>query len=113
MVDEPSKKAEVAVELETLKEDIQKLQGDLKEMFHTLGSQGKEKLEESRKKLQAAIKSLKGEAEEKFHETYGSLREHGKEALEKSRKQIEERPLTAVLVAFIAGIIFDRLIDRR
>ncbi len=109
MADESNK----TIELDALKEDIQKLQSDLKDILHNLSTQGKEKLEESRKKLQAAMKSLKGQTEKKFDEVYDTLSEHSREAVEKGRKQIEERPLTAVFVAFIAGIVFGRLIDRR
>ena len=96
-----------------LKEDIKKLQGDLKEMVYFLGTESKEKIQEGRLKLQAAVKSLKGEAGEKIEEVYENLRVHGQEAVEKGRKKIEERPLTAVCAAFIAGIILDRLFWRK
>lgn len=82
MADESNK----TIELDALKEDIQKLQSDLKDMLHNLSTQGKEKLEESRKKLQAAMKSLKGQTEKKFDEVYDTLSEQSREAVEKGRK---------------------------
>ncbi len=110
---ETNKKTDTAIEIDAIREDIQKLQNDLKDMFHSVEGQSKEKLQESKQKLQAAIKNLQGRAAEKFDEIYGSLREHSQDVVKKSRKKIEERPLTAVLIAFAAGILFDRLIRRR
>jgi ElaB/YqjD/DUF883 family membrane-anchored ribosome-binding protein len=108
-----SKKEEMSVELDTLKEDVQKLANDLKDMLHTVNIQGREKLAENKKRLEAAIKTLRGEAGEKFDEAYEYVCDHGKEAVEKSRKQIEERPLTAVGIALAVGILLGALIRRR
>jgi ElaB/YqjD/DUF883 family membrane-anchored ribosome-binding protein len=113
MTAETNKKSETSIEIEAIRGDIQKMQNDLKDLLHTVGDQSKEKLMESKQKLGAAIKSLEGQAEEKFNEGYDSLREHSHDAVQKSRKQIEEQPLTAVLIAFAAGLLFDRLIGRR
>ena len=113
MAAETNKKTDTSIEVGAIREDIQKLQNDLKDMLHSVGEQSKEKLQESKQKLEAAIKSLQGQAAEKFDEIYDSVREHSQDAVKKSRQQIEERPLTAVLIAFAAGILFDRLIGRR
>ena len=113
MAVETNKKTSTSTEIDVIREDIQKLQNDLKDMFHSVGEQSKEKLQESKLKLEAAIKSLQGHAVKKFDEVYDSLREHSQDAVKKSRKQIEDRPLTAVVIAFAAGILFDRLIGRR
>ena len=113
MAVETSKKTNTPTEMDAIREDIQKLQNDLKDMFHSVGEQSKEKLQESKQRLEAAIKSLQGQAVKKFDEIYDSLSEHSQDAVKKSRKQIEERPLTAVVIAFAAGILFDRLIGRR
>lgn len=113
MTMEPNKRGESTIELETLKGDVTKLANDLKEALHAVGAQGKEKLEENRKRLEAAIKNLRGEAKEKFGEAYESLHEHSKEAVELSRKKIEERPLTAVFTALGVGVLVGILIGRR
>lgn len=105
MADEKSIKTEV----DAIREDIQKLQNDLKDMFHSAGEQGKEKLQEKKQQLEAAMKNLHDRAAG----IYDSLREHGQEAVNKGQKKIEERPFTAVFIAFAAGILFDRLLGRR
>jgi ElaB/YqjD/DUF883 family membrane-anchored ribosome-binding protein len=108
-----SNKGGSTIELETLKGDVTKLANDLKDVLHAVGAQGKEKLEENKKRLEAAIKTLRGEAKEKFGEAYESLQEHGKEAVDLSRKKIEERPLTAVFTALGVGVLLGILIGRR
>lgn len=95
-------------EVEAIREDIQKLQNDLKDMFHSVGEHGKEKLHERKEQLETAIKNLQDRAAE----IYENLREQGQEVITKSQKRIEERPLTAVFIAFAAGILSDRLIRR-
>ncbi len=99
----------IKTEVEAIREDIHKLQTDLKDMFHTAGEQGKETLQEKKQQLEAAMKNLHNRASA----IYDNLREHGQDAINKSQKRIEERPLTAVFIAFAAGILFDRLMGRR
>jgi len=101
------------VDMEVLKGDVQKLAGDLKEVLHTVGAQSKEKLIENKKRLESALKTLRGEAKEKFDEAYEYVREHGKEAVDMGRKKIEEKPLTAVFTALGVGVIIGILIGRR
>jgi ElaB/YqjD/DUF883 family membrane-anchored ribosome-binding protein len=113
MAGEHNVKAESAVELETLKGDVLKLSNDLKEMLHNVGTQGKGKLIENKKRLESALKTLRGEAKEQFDEAYECIRERSKEAVEKSRKQIEEKPLTAVFTALGVGVIIGILVGRR
>ena len=83
--------AKLSTELQQLKQDFAKLQSDLAAAMRTLGAQSKQK-------VQAA---------------YESACEYSKDALETSRKTIEERPLTSVLVAFIAGVLIAKLLDRK
>ena len=98
----------IKTEVDAIREDIHKLQSDLKDMFHSAGEQGKEKLHEKKQQLEAAMKNLHDRAAA----IYDNLREHGQEAVNKSKEKIEERPFTAVFIAFAAGILSDRLIRR-
>ena len=109
----PMESNQTTIEFETLKGDVQKLTSDLKDLLHAVGTQGKEKLAENKKRLEAALKTLRGEAKEKLGEAYDSFKEHGQEAVDYSRKKIEERPLTAVFTALGVGVLLGIIIGRR
>jgi ElaB/YqjD/DUF883 family membrane-anchored ribosome-binding protein len=101
------------IDTEALKADVAKLSNDLRELLHAVGAQGKEKLIENKKRLETALKTLKGQAQEKFEDAKEYICEHGKEVVDKSREQIKEKPLTAVGVAFGVGLLLGVLLRRR
>jgi len=83
--------AKLSTEMQQLKQDFGKLKGDLAEVLRIAGTEGKQKVKAA----------------------YDSTCEYSKEALEKTRKTIEEKPLMSVLVAFIAGVLLAKLLDRK
>jgi len=83
--------AKLSSEMEKLKQDLAKLQSDLASALRIIGTEGKQKVKAA----------------------YDSSCEYSKEALEKTRKIIEERPLASVLVAFIAGVLIAKILDRK
>lgn len=93
-------------EIESLKKDIGRLHKDLASLLESAGSNSKDKLMESREKLRAALDSLKDQVSQKATDAYESIKDHSGQALDKGRHTIEEKPVTAVLVAFFAGAIF-------
>jgi len=78
-------------EMQQLKQDFGKLKGDLAEVLRLAGSEGKQK-------LKAACETAS---------------DYGRDALDVSRQTIKERPLTYVLVAFIAGVLVAKILDRK
>jgi ElaB/YqjD/DUF883 family membrane-anchored ribosome-binding protein len=113
MAGESNLKSEVSADVEALKSDVVKLSNDLREVLHIVGTQGKEKLLENKKRLEAALKTLKGQAQERFEDAREYVCEHGKEVMDKSREQIKEKPLTAVGISFGVGILLGLLLNRR
>ncbi len=83
--------AKLSTEMQQLKQDLGKLQSDLADTLRLLGAEGKQK-------LRAA---------------YATACDYSKDALEAGKKTIEERPLASVLVAFIAGVLVAKLLDRK
>ena len=63
--------------------------------------------------MQRLCASLGTEGKQKMQAAYETACDYSKDALETSRKTIEERPLTSVLVAFIAGVLIAKLLDRK
>jgi len=92
-------------DLETLKEDIQKLRDDLGEMLSSAGSFSKEKLAETRNRLSAAVDGLQGKAYDRLQGTARMVRDRSRYAMDASRGAVEQKPLTYVAVAFVAGVV--------
>jgi ElaB/YqjD/DUF883 family membrane-anchored ribosome-binding protein len=92
-------------DLETLKEDIQKLREDLGEMLSSVGSLSKEKLAETRSRLHAAVDGFQGKAYDRLQGTARMVRDRGHHAVDASRGAVEQKPLTYVAVAFLAGVV--------
>ncbi len=80
---------------EALREEIKQLRSDMAAIARTLKDMG---AEEGSKILRDSVERAKGEAEQ---------------AATTLGRQIEERPLTAVVAAFILGSILGALISRR
>ncbi len=105
-------KAQKPVGIDTLRSDIDKLAGDLREMFHHVGAKGKDKLLENKKQLDSLIKTLKDQAEEKRDKARDYLRKKNRKITDKGIKQIEEKPLTAVSAALATGLVLGMLLRR-
>lgn len=94
-----------SADIETLKEDIQRLRDDLGDMLGSVGSFSKEKLMETRDRLMAAVDDLQGKAYDRLQGAARTARAHGHHAVDVSRGAVEQKPLTYVVTAFIAGVI--------
>lgn len=92
-------------DIETLRADIQKLRDDLGEMMGSVGSYSKERLSETRDRLKSAVDSLQGKAYDRFQESARVMRDRGHRAVDASRGAVEQKPLTYVVTAFVAGMI--------
>lgn len=83
---------------ESLQEEMRQLRADMAAIAATLKTLGVESGSEVYGRLRESAQKAKGEAEE---------------AATAVGKRIEERPLTAVVTAFILGAILGALISRR
>jgi len=92
-------------DIEKLKGDIQRLRDDLGEMLSSVGSYSKERLTETSSRLHAAIDDIEGRAYDRLQETARLMRDRSHRAVNASRGAVEQRPLTYVTTAFIAGVV--------
>ena len=83
---------------ETLREEVERLRADMAAIAKTLRDMGAEGGGKVYERMREQAARAKGEAEQ---------------AASTVGRQIEERPLTAVLTAFILGAILGALISRR
>jgi len=99
-------------EIESFQEDIRKLQKELGDMTRFTISEGREKLKETGSRLRSSVSGLSSDAGQKAHNAYEAVCRQGSAAMDKSRSTIGQRPVTAVLIAFAAGMLLSRLFGR-
>ncbi len=83
--------AKLSTEMQQLKQDFGKFKSELGEVIRIAGAEGKQKIKAA----------------------YDTAVDYGKDALETSRDTIKARPLTYVLVAFVAGVLITKVMDRK
>lgn len=100
-----------ASEMDSIKEDIQRLRDDLGALFGDVGSYSKEKLADTRDRLSAAVEAIEGRAYGRLQGTTRMVRDRGHRAMNVSRQTVERKPLTYVAAAFAAGVILASLFE--
>jgi HK97 family phage major capsid protein len=103
---------ELAQEIAALKSDISRLKEDVEAALSTAGTLSKDKLQDAKDKLRAAMESIQARVKQSLSAAYAGAREHGKEAVDKSRQTIVQNPFLAVGGAFLAGVVLAMLIGR-
>ncbi len=96
-------KAETA---DTIKDDIQKLREDIRLLLGHIGTFSKGKWGDTREKLSEAAGSFQDKAYDRLRGTTYGVSDSSRRAVNFSRDSVQERPLTYVVLAFVAGMIF-------
>ena len=89
-------------DLDALRSDIGSLAATLKGMAGNAARSAGDAAEENVEELRQRLERLADE-----------VRHRGRAASESIQRQVEERPITSLLVAFALGLVISRLFDRR
>jgi ElaB/YqjD/DUF883 family membrane-anchored ribosome-binding protein len=100
-----------SVEVDKIKDDLQQLRDDLGKLLGHIGSFGKGKLGGTREKVGAAVEDFQGRATDRLRGTTREATERGSQAVEASRDAVQQKPLTYVAAAFVAGMILASLVE--
>lgn len=103
------KTAKTSKDLETLRQDIGKLQSDLSEILHAIKDDNKVTLEDLKMNLFRASKDIEERAQQSVHSAYENLAQQTQKAIGKARVEVTKRPLVIVLFAVFAGIVIGKL----
>lgn len=98
-------------EVDKIKDDLQQLRDDLGKLLGHIGSFGKGKWGGTRGKVSAAVEDYRGRAYNRFQGTTRDVSDRGRQAMWASRDAVQQKPLTYVAVAFVAGLILASLIE--
>ena len=88
-------------DVEILKSNVDALQKELADSLADKKDMTEDKVSQLSEKVKNAVNAFKDEAGEKL----GELKKKGKEAVDSSRDIISGKPLTAVAIAFGAGLL--------
>jgi ElaB/YqjD/DUF883 family membrane-anchored ribosome-binding protein len=100
-------------DLEFLRREFARFRDELASVKSTLGEEAHEALERIGAHLDGAdIKARVATLEDRLGELSATLKGKGKDAAEKLEHKVTEKPLTAVAVAFGAGLVLASLLRR-
>jgi ElaB/YqjD/DUF883 family membrane-anchored ribosome-binding protein len=98
-------------EVEKIKDDLRSLRDDLGKLLGHIGSVGKGRLGGTREKMGAAVEDFQERAYDRLQETGRHVSDHGRHAMGVSRDAVQQKPLTYIAVAFVAGMVLASLIE--
>ena len=96
-------------EVGDLREDIAKLKADIASLAKDLKDLGTAAAGAAKRTAHDKGERLR----EGLDEALEDLAERGEHAVRDARAKVEERPLAAVLIALLVGLVLGRLLDRR
>jgi ElaB/YqjD/DUF883 family membrane-anchored ribosome-binding protein len=94
------------MDVDSIKDDIQKLRDDMGTLLSHIGSFGKGKLGGTRERLSARAEAAQEKAYDRVRGTTRGAKERGWQVIHSSRDKVQDRPLTYLAAAFVAGMIF-------
>jgi ElaB/YqjD/DUF883 family membrane-anchored ribosome-binding protein len=100
-------------DVRALKADVQKLRKDMAAILDSAVSSSRDAIMRSRHRLREAIAELEGRAKDRLRDTSDTWKERGSARMDTWRGRVEGRPMTAVTIAFVAGLVFASILARR
>ena len=94
---------------EELREEFEALRNEVTEVLSMLKEQGKEGAEKITDKVEAELEEYKEKAREGLEAAY----EQGGEGLEEIGERIRKNPVASLLIAFGAGYVISKILDKR
>ncbi len=104
-------------ELRNLKDDVNDLQRDMRNLVKALNKDGDNKISDTTDRLKQTANDLENRIKERIAQTYGDMRttvqEKGQQAVNAGRQQVEERPFISMAAAFLTGFFISRLVEKK
>jgi len=99
------RRAEAPANFDTIVDDLGTLKRDLGRLMDQMKSGAVDGASE-------AAQNLVNQLNDRASEIYDNLSEQGERSIRAISRQVEERPITSLLVAFGAGMLVSRLLSR-
>lgn len=105
----PAGAAEVRRDVESIKSDLAALRADLSALINSAVNAGKVQAGDARERLSTAARSRL----DQMGSAWGDMGGRGREAVDQVQRRIEERPLQAVGIAFVSGLLLGVIARRK
>lgn len=96
---------ELQKDLEELKKDMSQFRDHMGQTLNDVGSYSRERVVETREKLNKSMKAFQGSASQKIDHANEAVHEQFEKTITSSRKCIAHNPIVAVAASFGAGIL--------
>ncbi|SRR5690554_1403778 len=100
-------------ELHALKQDVQALRTDLKQLLRSVSNDSRNRLGDVAMRLEGMTKRWSSQAQDRMHHFIDSAREQGSQAAKQARKHVQHKPFASTIAAFVGGVIVGKLLMRR
>lgn len=100
-------------DIEALKDDVRRLAADVRELPSRIGFHCRSRIMRSRERLRDTISGLEDRAKDRIRGTSIAVKDEGSYVVDKCRGGIGQRPITSVVVAFVVGLLFASLAERK
>ncbi len=100
-------------DIEALKKDVEKFRSDLGASVSNTQDLSREKLNATKQRLQAAVRSFEGKTAIVVGNIGTVAQEKSHQAVRATREKIAHKPLTTALISFGMGLMTAFLLDRR
>ena len=109
---EQMNKEQVNEDIAAVKSDVHRVREDVAGMIHSAKSRSKDKTMEMGGRIRDVMSDLRNKATDGVRSRSEALKDRSYETMENWRGGIEQRPITALLVAFAAGFVIASFISR-
>jgi ElaB/YqjD/DUF883 family membrane-anchored ribosome-binding protein len=99
-------------EFDTLKTGLDTLRKDISSLVSSIGDAATDEVNSRGRRARAAVGRATDRAGEVWDDATNEASRRGREGVAAVKQQIEERPFTSVLVAFVIGVVIGKLINR-
>lgn len=104
-----ARRFELSDEVQDLRDDLGKLRNSVADMLESLISSGRSGATNLRERLSENAEKWTGD----LRDAFSVAGKKSRQTVENVHEQIEQRPVTSLLVAFGFGILLGKLLDRR
>jgi ElaB/YqjD/DUF883 family membrane-anchored ribosome-binding protein len=106
-------KADINKDVDLLRSDVRRVRADVAGIVHSAKSRSRNTVMETGDRIRGIMADLRDRTKERVRDKSEAVKDRGYETVENWRSGIGHRPLTSLIVAFAAGLVFAAIVNWR